>query len=216
MEGLALPPKHLPGVGWYSWYEWCYLFHPTGRLVIKTHAKPNLGQSFKLKIYSPSQVSTLFTHWLSLLLPTLKYSYQESCLGRWNFLIASGEPLLLHRLLTTHHRLFLSSHSLLLVQVAFRSHTLLNPFPWSPSLMPPEYHSGFSSFTFLIQTMTHLMSIQAGTSYMSVIKGAKSYTFLSELICNKKTRTRKLSSPWKCSEVPFRIPTNVSTYMKDK
>lgn len=30
------------------------------------------------------------------------------------------------------------------------------------------------------------MSIQGGTSDMSVIKGAKSYTFLSELICNKK------------------------------
>lgn len=90
MEGLALPPQHLPRVGWYSWYEWCYLFHPTGRLVINTHAKPNLGQSFKLKIYSPSQVSTLFTHWLSLLLPTLKFSSQRTCLRLWNFFITNG------------------------------------------------------------------------------------------------------------------------------
>lgn len=164
MEGLALPPKHLPGVGWYSWYEWCYLFHPTGRLVIKTHAKPNLGQSFKLKIYSPSQVPTLFTHWLFLLLPTLKYSGQENCLGRWNFLMASGRTSFLHHLLTIHHWLFLSSRSLLLGQVAFRSHIPLHPLPWSPLLMPPEYHSSFSCFTFLIQTVTHLMSIQGGTS----------------------------------------------------
>lgn len=65
---------------------WMMLFLHTGRLVIKAHAKPNLGQSLKLEIQGPSQVSTLFTNWLSLLVPTHSHSRQEPvCLGRRNF-----------------------------------------------------------------------------------------------------------------------------------
>lgn len=90
MKVLTLPLKYLPRLGLYSWYEWCCLFHPTGRLVIKTHAKPNLGQSFKFEIGSPSQVSTRFIHWFFFLLPSQSYSSQESsCLGRCNSLVTS-------------------------------------------------------------------------------------------------------------------------------
>lgn len=43
-------------------------------------------KNLKLEIQGPSQVSTLFTNWLSLLVPTHSYSSQEAaCLRRRNF-----------------------------------------------------------------------------------------------------------------------------------
>lgn len=116
----CLPSFSQRVVGWYFWCEWCYLFLHPGRLVIKAHANPNLGQNLKLEIQGPSQVSTLFTNRLSLLVPTHSYSSQEpACLGRPNFPASSRENSSVFP--WPHLAGFLPAHSTV-GQVAFKLH----------------------------------------------------------------------------------------------
>lgn len=158
MKVLTLPLKYLPRLGLYSWYEWCCLFHPTGRLVIKTHAKPNLGQSFKLEIGSPSQVSTRFIHWFFFLLPSQSYSSQESsCLGRCNSLVTSRRNFLA---VFDHSSLTFSLLSFTaLISGIFQITQPLWSLSFVPSpLIPPGNCRALSSATILIQTMTQGMT----------------------------------------------------------
>lgn len=113
-------------VGWYFWCEWCYLFLHPGRLVIKAHANPNLGQNLKLEIQGPSQVSTLFTNRLSLLVPTHSYySQKPACLGRPNLPVSGRKNSSVFP--WPHLASFWPAHSAALGQVAFKLH--IHPHP---------------------------------------------------------------------------------------
>lgn len=97
-------------------------------------------KNLKLEIQGPSQVSTLFTSWLSLLVPTHGYSSQEpACLGRPNFPVSGRKNSSVF--LWPHLASFLPAHSAALGQVAFKLHI---PSPLPGTCPPPIGPEAFS------------------------------------------------------------------------